>query len=174
MTVSEFNTRFSELEDLLFGFAMKLTKNRERSKDLMQETVMRAFKNKDRFKNGTNFKAWITTIMRNSFINEYRKQRTRNRAEQPVEDLLYIADQAVVAEKANASILLKELERIVEALHDTYRVPFMMFYRGYSYLEISAHLQLPIGTVKSRIFFARKQLKGSIAERYGDDFGNAA
>lgn len=170
MTATEFNTRYSELEDLLFGFAMKLTKNRDRSKDLMQDTVMRAYKNKDRFQNGTNFKAWVTTIMRNSFINDYRKQRTRNRVEQPVEDMLHIADKAVVTERANSSIMLKELEQIVRNLADTYKVPFMMFYRGYSYLEISAHMELPIGTVKSRIFFARKQLKAAIGEKYGENF----
>lgn len=174
MTVNEFNTRFAELEDLLFGFAMKLTKNRDASKDLMQETVMRAFNNKDRFQNGTNFKAWVTTIMRNSFINDYRRQRTRNRAEAPVEDLLHIANDAVVKESATSSIMMQELEKILAALSDTYRIPFSMFYRGYSYIEIGENLNLPIGTVKSRIFFARKQLQAAVTERFGSDVLQAA
>ena len=169
MTVTEFNTQFNELEDLLFGFAMKLTKNRDRSRDLMQETVMRAYKNKDRFQNGTNFKAWITTIMRNSFINNYRKQRTRNNVEQPVEDMLHVADQAVTTEKASSSIMMEELQDILKNLSDTYRIPFTMFYEGYQYLEIAAHMNLPIGTVKSRIFFARKQLKQTITAKYGEN-----
>lgn len=169
MTVTDFNTKFESLENLLFGFAMKLTKNRDRSKDLMQETVMRAFKNKDRFREGTNFKAWITTIMRNSFINNYRKQRTRNRVEQPVEDILHIADKAVVNEKASSSIMMIELETILANLSDTYRIPFSMFYEGYAYLEIAEKMGLPIGTVKSRIFFARKQLKGAVTAKYGEN-----
>ncbi len=169
MTVTEFNNKLENLEDLLFGFAMKLTKNRDRSKDLMQETVMRAFKNKDRFNEGTNFKAWVTTIMRNSFINDYRKQRTRNRVEQPVEDMLHVADQAVVSETASSSIMMTELEMILANLSDTYRIPFSMFYEGYSYIEIAEKMNLPIGTVKSRIFFARKQLKGAVTAKYGEN-----
>lgn len=169
MTVTEFNTRFDNLESLLFGFAMKLTKNRDRSRDLMQETTLRAFKNKDRFREGTNFKAWITTIMRNSFINEYRKQRTRNKAEQPVEDILHLANEAVVGEEASSSIMMKELSSIVAELSDTYRVPFTMFYNGYQYSEIATQMGLPIGTVKSRIFFARKELKAAVTDKYGDN-----
>jgi len=169
MTVTDFNQKLDTLEDLLFGFAMKLTKNRDRSKDLMQETVMRAFKNKDRFREGTNFKAWVTTIMRNSFINNYRKMRTRNRVEQPVEDMLHVADKAVVSEKASSSIMMTELETILSNLSDTYRVPFSMFYEGYSYIEIGEKMNLPIGTVKSRIFFARKQLKAAVTNKYGEN-----
>lgn len=169
MTVTDFNKKFNTLESLLFGFAMKLTKNRDRSKDLMQETLMRAFKNKDRFREGTNFKAWITTIMRNSFINNYRKMRTRNRVEQPVEDMLHVADKAVVKEKASSSIMMTELKTILSNLSDTYRVPFSMFYEGYSYIEIGEKMNLPIGTVKSRIFFARKQLKAAVTTKYGEN-----
>ncbi len=169
MTVTEFNTKFNNLESLLFGFAMKLTKNRDRSRDLMQETTLRAFKNKDRFREGTNFKAWITTIMRNSFINEYRKQRTRNKAEQPVEDILHLANDAVVGEKATSSIMMQELTGIVSQLSDTYRIPFTMFYNGYHYNEIAESMNLPIGTIKSRIFFARKQLKAAVTDKYGDN-----
>ena len=169
MTVTEFNTKLDKLENLLFGFAMKLTKSRDRSQDLMQETVLRAFKNKDRFREGTNFKAWITTIMRNSFINEYRKRRTRNRTEQPVEDMLHLANDAVVEEKASSSIMMRELVSIVGELSDTYRVPFTMFYDGFQYSEIADQLELPIGTVKSRIFFARKQLKAAVNDKYGEN-----
>lgn len=169
MTVSEFNQQLENLEDLLFGFAMKLTKNRDRSRDLMQETSYRAFKSLDRFRDGTNFKAWVTTIMRNSFINNYRKQRTRNKVEQPVEDMLHVADQAVMGEKASSSIMMGELMQILDDLSDTYRVPFKMYYEGYQYNEIAKRMNLPIGTIKSRIFFARKQLKSSITEKYGED-----
>lgn len=169
MTVTEFNNRFDNLENLLFGFAMKLTKNRDRSKDLMQETVFRAFKNKDRFREGTNFKAWVTTIMRNSFINDYRKRRTRNKTEQPVEDMLHLANDVIVNEKASSSIMMTELKKILADLSDIYRVPFTLYYDGYQYNEIAEKMNLPIGTVKSRIFFARKKLKAAVTDKYGEN-----
>ena len=168
MTVTEFNTKYTQLEDLLFGFAMKLTRNRDRAKDLMQETLMRAFKNKDRFRQGTNFKAWITTIMRNSFINNYRKQRTRNRVETPVEDMNVLTESTIAKESATTQMTMEELQKIVRNLSDLYSVPFTMFYEGYSYLEIAAHLDIPIGTIKSRIFFARRELKKAIRKNYSD------
>jgi RNA polymerase sigma-70 factor (ECF subfamily) len=169
MTVTEFNSKYETIENLLIGFAMKLTKNRNRANDLMQETVMRAYKNRDRFRDGTNFKAWVTTIMRNSFINDYRKQKTRNRVEQPVEDVINLASSAIKKEEASSNIMMEELNTIVDSLSDTYRVPFMMFYEGFSYLEIAEKMNLPIGTVKSRIFFARKQLKAKVEARYGNN-----
>ena len=166
MTVTEFNSRYDAIENLLTGFAMKLTRNKDLANDLKQETVMRAFDNRDRFRSGTNFKAWVTTIMRNSFINDYRKQKTRNRVEQPVEDITYLASNSMKSEEASSNIMMQELTTIVDSLADAYRIPFTMFYRGYSYLEIAEKVQLPIGTVKSRIFFARKQLKEKITARY--------
>ncbi len=169
MTITEFNSNYKSIENLLTGFAMKLTKNRNRADDLMQETVMRAYKNRDRFRDGTNFKAWVTTIMRNSFINDYRKQKTRNRVEQPVEDVINLASSAIRKEEASSNIMMGELNNIVSSLSDTYRIPFTMFYRGYAYLEIAEEMKLPIGTVKSRIFFARKQLKEKVESRYGNN-----
>lgn len=167
MTKLEFNDRCQQLQDLLFAFAMKLTKNREDAKDLYQETVMRAFANKDRFSVGTNFKAWITTIMRNSFINEYRKRRTRNKVEQPLEENAEFAVKKAVRNDGGSIIMMKELRDMLDSMKDSHRVPFEMFFNGYEYQEISETLDLPMGTVKSRIFFARQKLKSMIRRHYG-------
>ena len=167
MTTVEFNERFDKLEQLLFAFAMKLTRNREEAKDLMQETIFRAYNNKDRFTLGTNFKAWMTTIMRNTFINNYRKKKTRNKVEQPIEDFLFAIENKGVRNDGEGNIMMRELQGMVNSLKDGYRIPFMMFFRGYQYNEIAEHMNLPMGTVKSRIFFARKQLKEKIGSRYG-------
>lgn len=174
MTVAEFNSNYKNVEGLLIGFAMKLTKSRNRADDLMQETVMRAYKNRDCFHEGTNFKAWITTIMRNSFINDYRKRKTRNNVECAVEDVIKLASKASKREDASSIIMMKELNKIVNSLSDEYRLPFRMFHRGYSYLEIADNMDLPIGTIKSRIFFARKQLKTKIEALYGSNIMQVA
>lgn len=174
MTVQEFNVRLAKLENLLFAFAMKLTKNREDAKDLYQETAFRAFNHKDRYTMGTNFKAWVTTIMRNTFINNYRKKKTRNKVEAPIEDLLYAIENKAVNGTAESNILTTELTRIIDELKDGYKIPFTMFLRGYQYNEIAEHMDLPMGTVKSRIFFARKQLKATITDLYGENFRQTA
>lgn len=167
MTTKEFNQKYQPLESLLFAFAMKLTRNSTNAQDLMQETLCRAFKNKDRFLMGTNFKAWITTIMRNNFINDYRKNKTRNRVEAPIEDFSYFVENKSVEGNANSIIMMKELTKMVESLSEGFKEPFNMFNEGFHYDEIAETMGIPIGTVKSRIFFARKKLRNMVANRYG-------
>lgn len=166
MSALEFNIFFNKLHDLLFAFAMKLTRNREDAKDLMQETAMLAYANLHRFEPGTHFKSWVSTIMRNSFINNYRKMKTRNNVEQPIDDLYYKVADKTVTNQASSNMMQDELSGIVNSLSNEYKVPFLLFYQGYHYDEIADHMNLPIGTVKSRIFYARKQLRHIISVRY--------
>ena len=167
MTALSFNSNLEKIEDLLFGFAMKLTKNREDAKDLMQETLMRSFSKRDRFNDGTNFKAWMTTIMYNSFVNHYRKRRTRNKIETPIETCELAIDNKPATDNVQSVIMHKELEQMVTDLPEDYQVPFQMFFEGYRYDEISEKVGIPMGTVKSRIFYARKRLQEKVATRYG-------
>jgi len=169
MTAIEFNNRFEELRPTMFAFAMKLTRNTEDANDLMQETSFRAFRSLERFKDGTHFKSWISTILRNNFINEYRKRRTRNKVEAPVNEvtnkMVSLKTGAITPE---SNILIGELKNMIASLDDGYRIPFIMHYEGYAYDEIATELDLKMGTVKSRIFYARKQLKSRIKSRYGE------
>ena len=165
MSTLEFNTNFAKLHDLLFAFAMKMTRNKEDAKDLMQETAMLAYANLHRFQPGTYFKSWVSTIMRNSFINNYRKMKTRNNVEQPIEDFVATVGKTIT-NQASSIIMQGELNDIINKLSNDYKVPFLMFFQGYHYDEIAEHMSLPIGTVKSRIFYARKQLKELISIRY--------
>lgn len=169
MTTTYFNTQVSVIEDLLFGFAMKLTKNRDKAKDLMQETLMRSFESRQRFKMGTHFKSWMTTIMYNSFVSNYRKMRTRNKIMTPVEDVAYLADHKVTEGNAESNLMKGELNEILLTVDVKYRKAFLMFHNGYQYDEISTEMNIPIGTVKSRIFYARKQLKEKIQIKYQTD-----
>jgi RNA polymerase sigma-70 factor (ECF subfamily) len=164
MTKSEFLNRCQTLEDPLFSFAMKLTHDRENAKDLYQETLTRAYANKDRFSLGTNFKAWITTIMRNNFINEYRKRRTRNKVEQPLENNQEFAMMKAVYNQAESNIRMNELQRMLYSMKDSHRIPFEMSLQGFEYKEIAEQLGLPMGTVKSRIYFSRQKLRKMIRE----------
>lgn len=167
MSTIEFDSRFNQLSGLLHSFAYNLTKNVEDSRDLFQETAYRAITNRDKFRPGTNFKAWTFTIMKNIFINNYRKKMKANTISDSTDNLYYInSGSTVIANKADSNIVMKELSDIIAALEDGIRIPFMMHYEGFKYQEIADELDLPLGTVKSRIFFARKELKDTINKRY--------
>lgn len=151
----------------LLSFAMSLTKNNTDAEDLYQDTVFLALKNKEKFSTGTNFTAWLKTIMRNTFINNYRKQkRFQNILSKGVGG--YFFGSKLAENSTDADMNVKEIERLISDIDERFKTPFLMYFTGYSYEEIAEHLDLPMGTVKSRIFFARKHLK----ESYNMLFGN--
>jgi RNA polymerase sigma-70 factor, ECF subfamily len=168
MTSMEFNTKLSGLQMLLHSFAYNLTKNVEDAKDLYQETAFRALYNRDKFQPGTNFKAWMFTIMKNIFINNYRKKVKANTVLDNTDNqfLLNSASHAT-SNSAEGGIMMKELDIMLESLDESIKVPFLMHHDGFKYQEIADELELPLGTVKSRIFFARKELKDKIMSNYG-------
>lgn len=164
---TDFQHQIDSMSTLLHAFAFNLTKNVEDAKDLYQETAYRAMTNMDKFRPGTNFKAWLFTIMKNIFINNYRKKTKANTIVDSTDNLYYINSSAnAISNRAESSIMMKELVQLIEKLDDSIRVPFLMHYQGYKYQEIADYLDLPLGTVKSRIFFARKDLKEMIGRRY--------
>ncbi|MDX1940872.1 MAG: RNA polymerase sigma factor [Saprospiraceae bacterium] len=167
MSPVEFNNKLDQLSGLLNAFAYNLTKNVEDAKDLFQETAYRAITNRDKFLPGTNFKAWLFTIMKNIFINNYRKKTKANTIMDTTDNLYYInSGSTTISNHGDANILIKELTEMIDALDDSIKIPFLMHYQGFKYQEIADSLDLPLGTVKSRIFFARKELKENIAGRY--------
>jgi RNA polymerase sigma-70 factor (ECF subfamily) len=169
MSTLEFDKKLEVLTDSLNAFAYNLTKNSEDAKDLYQETAIRAIVNRDKFRPDTNFKAWTFTIMKNIFINNYRKKLKTNTLIDSTDNLYFInSGNASIDNDAHSNILMDELNRMVGELEENIRVPFLMHYEGYKYQEIADAFNLPLGTVKSRIFFARKALKERILESYGD------
>ncbi|MBL7783533.1 MAG: RNA polymerase sigma factor [Bacteroidetes bacterium] len=168
MTPMEFNTKLNTLTTLLHSFAYNLTKNVEDAKDLYQETAYRALFNRDKFQPDTNFKAWMFTIMKNIFINNYRKKVKSNTILDTTDNQYYLnSGSHATNNAAEGGIMLKELNAMVSSLDDSIRVPFLMHFEGFKYQEIADELELPLGTVKSRIFFARKELKDKILSNYG-------
>jgi len=169
MSTLEFDSKFDLLTIALRSFAYNLTKNDEDAKDLYQETAFRAMTNREKFRPGTNFKAWCYTIMKNIFINNYRKKIKRNTILDSTDNDFYInSGSNSVSNQAGSNIMMKELNRMVGSLDASIKDPFVMHFEGFKYQEIADKLTLPLGTVKSRIFFARKALKEMINNYYGD------
>jgi RNA polymerase sigma-70 factor (ECF subfamily) len=168
MSTIEFDNRFQEYSGILQAFAYNLTKDFEESRDLYQETAFRALKNRDKFSPGTNFKAWLFTIMKNIFINNYRRKVKANTIIDTTDNQYYLnSGKKTVHNMAESSIMTKELNKMIDKLDDSIRIPFMRHFEGYKYQEIADEMELPLGTVKSRIFFARKELKDMIFKKYG-------
>lgn len=161
MTAKEFTTEVQQLSYSLKPAALNLTRDQDDAKDLVQETLLKALTHREKFKSGTNLKAWLYTIMRNSFINHYNKVTRRSSHVDREHYLLYLqADPNFIARNgATASFVLQDVRRAMRHLHEDFRRPFLMYFTGYKYLEIADKLQIPIGTVKNRIHIARKELK---------------
>ena len=161
MDTLEFSNRFSQMERMLMAFALKLTNNLEDAKDLVQETGCRAYNHRDSFQIDSNFRAWLTVIMRNTFINDYRKRKRRNLWFEPI-DSQQVAQVTTGGNAAESNLVMQELSSVLDDMDDSFRTPFLMHYQGFKYDEISVELDIPLGTVKSRIFFARKKLRNRI------------
>jgi RNA polymerase sigma-70 factor (ECF subfamily) len=160
----EFNQLLLNNTEFLKPFAITLTRDHETAKDLIQETMYRALANKDKYHVGTNIKAWLYTIMRNIFINNYRRKAKQNTIfDNSPNDFLLDYNQSTISNKAETTIGLKEIQEAVHNLPQIFRNPFMLYFEGYKYHEIAGMLNEPLGTIKSRIHFARKLLKEQIA-----------
>lgn len=159
-----FSIEFNALNLYLKAFAYKLTKDTHRAEDLFQDTAFLAFKNKSRFQTGTNMKAWASTIMRNAFINKFRKKQRRGDFNGG-EELLDLGHN-IVLNQAEETLAEKEILQLVGTLKRKYRDPFVMSVQGYKYKEISEQMNLPLGTINSRIFEARKVLRAKVKNIY--------
>ncbi len=159
MTTLEFSYQLVSLEDILTRFALRLTANKEDAKDLLQDTFLKALTYRDRFEDSTNLRAWTYTIMKNTFINNYRKNSRQNTAFDNTKDLFFLNQNRDIFNVEPDSVFSeKEINGAIECLDNEFKIPFRMHTQGYKYKEIANTLGLKIGTVKSRIFFSRKKL----------------
>lgn len=167
MSNDSFIEQFQSLRGPLRSFAYKLVQNNEDANDLYQETAFRAFKNVSKFIPGTNLKAWLITIMKNTFINQYRKKCMARTILDPTNTIFYInSGSSAIVNDAESNIMMEELMAILNELDVSLRVPFEMYYVGHKYQEIADILNMPLGSVKSNIFYARKELKAKIESHY--------
>lgn len=163
MASAEFNQLLVNNAEFLKPFAITLTRDSEAAKDLFQETLYRALANKDKYNVGTNIKAWLYTIMRNIFINNYRRKAKQNTIfDSSPNEFLLNHNQAVISGTAESDLRVKDIQEAIHKLPEIFRNPFLLYFDGFKYHEIADMLQEPLGTIKSRIHFARKLLKSQI------------
>ena len=163
MTAIEFNHKLTNLQDNLHYFAMTLTSNTDEAKDLVQDTYVKALINREKFEDNTNLKAWTFTIMKNTFINNYRRSIRTNAIIDTTEDLYYLnLSKESGIPSPESEINHRDILKTVDKLESDQRIPFEMHTQGFKYKEIAEELNISIGTVKSRIFFGRKKLMDNL------------
>jgi RNA polymerase sigma factor (sigma-70 family) len=159
MTTADFDRMIVNYSDFLKPFAVSLTHDQEEAKDLFQETIMKALLNRDKYQLGTNLKAWLYTIMRNIFINNYRRNKKFTKVQSDVSSEFFINTHEITANNEGyRNMRVAEIKKAIEELPEVFRLSFELYYTGYKYQEIAEILQEPLGTIKSRIHFARKML----------------
>ena len=161
MSTLEFNQLVTKHTHTLKPFALSLTRDMEDAKDLLQETVFKALSSQEKYTEDTNLKAWLYTIMKNIFINNYRRKVKRKTIIETSDGRISLQEDygSSIPNGGESQIAVADITGEIDKLNAEYRIPFLMHYQGFKYHEIAEHLILPIGTVKSRIHFARKELK---------------
>ena len=163
MSQVEFTNAFCQFEAALLAFACHLTKDEEEARDLLQETAFKGFKYRSMYQPHTNLRAWLMTIMRNTFINHYRQKKRRQTLNDNTHNNYFLnSGNRTVHNLGESEVMVKEIKKLIGSLEDWLKVPFLMHFQGFKYDEIATELDIPLGTVKSRIFFARKKLQESL------------
>jgi RNA polymerase sigma factor (sigma-70 family) len=164
MSTLEFDQMLISNADFLKPFAINLTRDTEAANDLYQETLYKALANREKYNAGTNIKAWLFTIMRNIFINNYRRKiKQKTILDSTPNEYLINLKQATVSNAAESGMRIKEINKAIQELPEIFKTPFLLYFDGYKYNEIADVLHEPLGTIKSRIHFARKLLKEQIS-----------
>ena len=160
-----FKDKIVGLQGNLLNFAYQLTTDREQAEDLLQDTTLKALSNEDKYVDNVNFKGWIFTIMRNIFINNYRQSVRKATVIDQTEDLFHLnISQDSGIDTPEGSYAVKEISTALNEFPEEYRIPFNLYVAGYKYHEIAQQMNLPLGTIKSRIFFARKRLRDQLKD----------
>lgn len=155
-----FHSSLIGLQNNLFSFALKLTMNREEAQDLLQDTTLKALNNEDKFVEDSNFKGWVMTIMRNIFINNYRKSTRENVLVDTTDDLYHLnLSHTIAQDSPEGAYSIGEISKILDKFPEDYRHPFSLHIAGYKYEEIAEQLNMNLGTVKSHIFHTRRKMR---------------
>jgi len=160
MTENQFSLMIKDHVSSLYSHAMRYTRNEEDAHDLVQDTMLKAIKFYSNYTEGTNIKGWLFVILRNTFINDYRRNQKKNA-------LIVQSDEisspelmvSATSNKATGSFVMDDIGKAMKSLPEAYSKPFILYFEGHKYHEIAEYLDIPIGTVKTRIHVARDLLK---------------
>ena len=169
MDVNNVTEKLVGMQKRLFNFAYSLTMNRDDAQDLLQSTSLKVLNNQEKFVNNDNFSGWIFTIMRNIFINDYHSSSNKYTVfdnEEGTRMNRYASNPG--EETPDSTYTVKEINRAIKSLAEEYRIPFSLYLSGYKYQEIADRMNLPIGTVKSRIYASRQQLQSKLRDYHYD------
>ena len=149
----------------LRNYALSLTHDMDDTKDLVQDTILKAYRYQSKFQEGTNLRGWLYTILKNSFINNYRRDMKRNTFLDSTDNSYFIdLPSHKIDNDAETKFIRQDLEAAIDELSFDLRVTFKLNTEGYKYHEIAEEMQIPIGTVKTRIFVARRILRERLKE----------
>lgn len=160
MKNNQFTQMVEQHKNMLSTFALKFTGDIEDAQDLIQDTMVKALRFSGSFEKGTNMKGWLYTIMRNTFINDYRKN-VKKIALITQEEEISSANLLLSAtpNQGESTFAMRDIQFALSSLPGSLSKPFIRYFEGYKYHEIAAEMDLPLGTVKTHIFEARKRLK---------------
>lgn len=165
MSTSDFNALLTTHREFLRGFAYSFTRDSQDADDLIQDTFLKALRYKNNFKEGTNIKGWLYTIMRNIFINNYKRKKFQNTITDSTDNNFFLnSSQDYSFDSVTTKINEQDIRSAIHSLNNDFKVPFTMFLEGFHYDEIADTLEIPMGTVKSRIFHARKKLTAKLQD----------
>lgn len=165
MTYLSVQQQLLNLQDRLYRHAIGITGNAEDARDLLQETSLQVLNKEDKYAANTNFKAWVFTLMKNVFINNYRRSVIEQRIlKENMTTSFFAADDqvSILADEVNISI--SDLRQAIGQLDDKYKNPITLLMAGYSYQEISDKTGISVGTLKSRAFEGRKRLRNILSD----------
>lgn len=160
--LTDFNIELCRYKENLWSFAMSYTHNTEEADDLVQDTFLKALRYAKNFKKGTNLKAWLFMILKNTFLNSYRKRKLIKRIMDDQTDLSFRSGIKTTENRALSKCIMDDIHEALKNLQPQYYDPFVRYFEGYKYHEIAKELKIPIGTVKTRIHIARGNLKSKL------------
>lgn len=161
MTQKEFNFQLSEHSPFLFEKALFFTKDHQDALDLVQDTLLKSLSNFHNYDCQTNIKGWLYTVLKNTFLNTYRKSKNDRNYKCDLELAKYSsnANQLAGLRKVDSKLMMEDMFKHIIRLPKQYAEPFIMHYKGYKYSEISEKTNTPLGTIKTRIHKAKALLR---------------
>ena len=165
MKIQTFESEIIESRPMLYSKAFNLFRDSEKAQDIVQDTMLKALTYKDKFVEGTNLRGWLYTILKNTFINDYnRNAKHPTYLRDTFTDGFVGTENRVEQNQGLANIKMEEIQKALASIDEKFSKPFLMHFEGFKYEEIAEEMQLPLGTIKTRIHKARLMLQEQLSD----------